>query len=213
MAEHFIVMGDVLKSRAYDGRELMREFKVLVSSCNKRLAEGISSPYTITLGDEFQGVARSLKWAVKTVLYLEESLLGRQLPFALRYVVHYGRIDTPLNRMVAHGMVGPGLTRAREALTDKRRGKPRYLFDLPNARLARQLSRLFGVMGSLSHDWQSKDSGLIVDMLESDDNTKIGFKHGKNRSQIWKRRRSLHVSDYKALRDIAIELSEWKDLQ
>jgi hypothetical protein len=39
MADHFIVMGDILKSSKYDGKELMRDFKGLVSSCNRKLGE------------------------------------------------------------------------------------------------------------------------------------------------------------------------------
>lgn len=208
MADHFIVMGDILRSREYNGTELMREFKDLVSSCNSKLAKGILSPYTITLGDEFQGVARSLHWSVQSLLYLEESTLRKGFPFALRYVVHCGKIDTPLNRRIAHGMVGRGLTRARELLTDKRRGRPRFLFDLPNEDLALQLSLLFGVMASLTRHWQRKDADLIFEMLASADNAAIGAKYGKNRSQIWKRRKNLHVDDYNALRGVAIALSE-----
>jgi len=208
MADHFIVMGDILKSSKYDGRELMRDFKRLVLSCNKKLADGILSPYTVTLGDEFQGVSKSLHWSVQSLLYLEESSLQKGFPFALRYVVHYGRIDTPLNRKIAHGMVGRGLTHARELLTTKHRGLPRFLFDLPNQNLATQLSQLFGVMASITRDWKRRDADLIFDMLSSDDNTAIGAKHGKNRSQIWKRRRNMHVDDYKALRAIAIQLSQ-----
>ncbi len=208
MRDRFIVMGDVLKSRKRNGRELMRDFKALVSSCNKKLAEGILSPYTITLGDEFQGISKSLYWSVQSLLCLEESTLRKGLPFALRYVVHYGRIDTPLNRKVAYGMIGRGLTRARELLTTKRRGLPRFLFDLPKQNVAMQLSQLLGVMASLTRDWKREDMNLIFEMLSSDDNATIGARHGKNRSQIWKRRRNLHVDDYKALRAIVIQLSQ-----
>lgn len=213
MADHFIVMGDILKSRSYEGKELMQEFKALVSSCNRRMAEGILSPYTITLGDEFQGVSKSLYWSSRTILCLEEYALQRKFPFVLRYVVHYGKIDTPLNRRIAHGMVGRGLTRARELLTEKPKGQPRFIFDLPNKNLAMQLSRLFGVMASLSRNWQRKDADLILEMLASDDNAAIAAKHGKNRSQIWKRRRNMRVNEYKALRQVAIELSQLENAE
>ncbi len=207
MADQFIVMGDIINSRKYDGQELMREFRDMISSCNIDLADGIISPYTVTLGDEFQGVAGSLNWSVKSLLYLEKSALRKGFPFALRYVVHYGEIDTPVNRKIAHGMVGHGLTRARELLSDKRRGRPRFVFALPNVTLALQLSRLFSVMASLTRDWLQKDAALIFDMMASDDNAAIGAKYGKNRSQIWKRRKNLHVDDYKVLQQLATELS------
>ncbi len=208
MAYHFIVMGDILKSSKYEGKELMRDFKGLVSSCNKKLAKGIVSPYTITLGDEFQGISKSLYWSVQSLLYLEESVLRKGFPFMLRYVVNYGQIDTSLNRRIAHGMVGYGLTHTRELLTTKHKGLPRFLFELPDQHLAMQLSGLFGVMASLTRDWKQKDIDLIFEMLGSDDNAVIGAKYGKNRSQIWKRRRNMHIDDYKALKTITIQLSE-----
>jgi hypothetical protein len=208
MADQFIVMGDILRSRKYNGRELMREFKDLVSTCNKKLAVGILSPYTITLGDEFQGVAKSLHWSVKSILCFEESLLQKGFPFMLRYVIHYGQIETPLNRKFAYGMLGPGLTQARKLLSDKRRGRPRFLFDLPDRTLAVQLNNLFSVMASLIRDWKPKDTELIFDMLTIEDNSIIGAKYGKNRSQIWKRRKNLHIDDYKALQLVILELSK-----
>lgn len=208
LADHFIVMGDIQHSSAYAGEELMRGFHELVASCNSELGQGILSPYTITLGDEFQGVAASLAWAVRSLVYLEESRLRKGIPYTLRYVVHEGWIDMPVNRTQAYGMVGPGLRRARELLTDKRRGTPRFLFDLPDNRRALQLSRLLGVMYSLMRDWKAKDAGLIFEMLASDNNADIAAKQGKNRSQVWKRRKNLHVDDYRALRETALELSD-----
>jgi SatD family (SatD) len=211
VADQYIVMGDIVHSRAYDGRQLMREFTTLIGSCNTELSAGILSPYTVTIGDEFQGVARSLEWSVRTIIYLEEARLKGEVPFTLRYVVHYGDVATDVNRGVAYGMLGSGLAQAREQLADKRRGRPRFCFDLPNRQLASQLRQLFEVMSSLTRNWKTADAGLIFDMLASGNNDEIANDHGKNRSQIWKRRRSLFVDEYKALRQIVLELSEETD--
>jgi hypothetical protein len=208
MADHHVVMGDIVRSREYDGEQLMREFASLVEACNQELSAGMLSPYTVTLGDEFQGVAGSLLWSVRTILYLEEARLRGEVPFTLRYVVHYGDIATPLNRDVAYGMIGSGLAEAREQLTDKRRGRPRFCLDLPDRELASQLRRLLEVMSSLTRDWKKGDASLIFDMLASENNGEVAAKHGKNRSQVWKRRKNLFVEEYRALREIALELSE-----
>jgi hypothetical protein len=208
MMDRIIVMGDIQQSRTFDGEELIRRFKALITSCNQHLARGIASPYTITLGDEFQGITDSLRWAVESILYLDETILREHLDFAMRYVVHIGAIVTPVNHARAYEMLGPGLTHARELLSDKRRGRAQFIFDLPNRQLGTHLGRVFDVMASIRSSWSNKDIALIFDMLASDNNAAIGFRHGKNRSQIWKRRRSLHISDYAALRMMAIELTE-----
>ncbi len=207
MPGYYIVMGDIVKSSTYEGREMMQEFRSAVDSCNNTLAACILSPYTITLGDEFQGVAESLICSVQSLFSLEESLLGQGNPFKLRYVVHYGEIVTPINPDIAHEMVGPGLANARNLLTDKHKRRPRFVFDLLDKDLSRMLTRLFGVVDSLVQDWSVKDLKLVLDMLSTNDDTEIMSKYGKNRSQIWKRRRSLHISDYVALKECIFSLS------
>lgn len=208
MPNYYVVMGDVIGSRYQEADRLMREFESLVGRANSVFRDGILSPYTITLGDEFQGVARSLQEAVKTILFLEEARLKGEFSAMLRYVVLYGEITTPLNRRLAHGMLGAGLAKAREQLMDKRRGRPRFHFELQDRRQASQLGRLLEVMSALTRDWKLEDADLLFDMLVAANNEEVAVKHGKNRSQVWKRRRNLYVDEYGSLKDIVLELSE-----
>ena len=206
MAKHFILMGDVIGSRRLDPTELRQEIKNLLSSCNRRLKAGILSPYTTTLGDEFQGVARSLKAAAECIFFFEEKRIASQYDFRIRYVAHYGEIQTPINREIAYGMMGPGLTRARALLTMKKRGQPRFCFDLPDSRLADNLIRLCGVIDGLVSRWDRQDYGLISDMLSIPVNERVGAKYGKNRSQIWKRRRHLLIEEYLLTKSVVFDL-------
>lgn len=84
-------MGDVIQSRNYEPSDLRRKFLKLIHACNESMADGILSPYTVTLGDEFQGVASSLNDAVAAIFFLEENSLIRSLNFKLRYVLKWGR--------------------------------------------------------------------------------------------------------------------------
>jgi len=208
MTEHYVLMGDIIKSRVYDAELLIRDFVKLISDCNEKLKYHILSPYTSTLGDEFQGIARSLRSAIETIFYFEEEIIKRSLYFKLRYVVHLGPIETPINSETAYGMLGEGLTRARELLADKRKKRPKFLFDLPNNPDADQLNRLFSVIGSLMADWRNRDYPLIYDMIVFDNDNDVAKRNGKNRSQIWKRRKQLHVADYKNLKKVIFDIAE-----
>ncbi|MDR4503302.1 MAG: SatD family protein [Candidatus Scalindua sp.] len=212
MENYYILMADVVASRRHRGNTLSRDLKQLVASCTTNLASGILSPYTVTLGDEFQGVAKSLHSALESIFYFEETTLKENIRFKLRYVLHYGRIETRLNRKIAHGMMGTGLTRTRELLNQKRRGSPRFLFELANNMLSNQLNRLFRVFDSLITGWREKDYLLISDMLENDNNEEVGARHEKNRSQIWKRRKHLRIEEYKILKEVVFDLIKGKDL-
>lgn len=207
MAHHHILMGDIIDSSQHSNPPKLRnDFMGVVAYCNNALKQEIVSPLTVTLGDEFHGVAASLESALRAVFCMEETILRKKLTFKIRYVAVYGVIDTPINPLKAHTMMGPGLTKAREILTDKARGKPRFRFDLPDIYCMHQLNRLFLVCDGLTNRWAPRDGRLIYDMLTNSHNKEVGALHGKNRSQIWKRRKNLLIEEYQALKEAIIEL-------
>ncbi len=206
---HAILMGDIVASRRGDPRRLTRHFAELIEDANRALLGQVLSPYTITLGDEFQGVARSVFGAVESLLWLEQRRVERGLGFGLRYALHVGAIPVPINPRRAHGMIGPGLTRARELLNDRRPGRRRIRVAVDEAGpyLQRQLARLMVAIEGLIDRWKPKDGALIAEMIASTDNADVGARHGKNRSQIWKRRNTLLIEEYRALADAARDLA------
>jgi hypothetical protein len=206
MPNYFILMGDVIESRKRNATSLRQQLESLLATCNRDLKPNIVSPYTTTLGDEFQGIAGSLHAVAETIFCLDEARIKKQYDFMIRYVAHYGEIQTPINTDVAYGMMGPGLTKARDLLTDKRRGEPRFCFDLPDTRLAENLTRLFSVIDGLTDRWKQRDFSLITDMLASTNNEEVAAKHTKNRSQIWKKRKHLLIEEYRAAKAVIVDL-------
>lgn len=204
--KYFILMGDIIGSHKYKGEMLSQDFRSLVNYCNNYFSSDILSPYTITLGDEFQGVAKSLTSALKSIFYFEETILKREYIFKVRYVLHYGDIETQINKQIAHGMMGKGLATTRKILSHKGRERQKFYFDLTEKLLNDQLNRLFSIIESFSGKWQKKDYLLISDMLSNDSNKDVGAKHGKNRSQIWKRRKHLYIEEYKTVKAIIFDL-------
>ena len=180
----------------------------IISLCNKKLENDIISPYTVTLGDEFQGIATSLHAAIKAIFFMQETVLRKGLAFKIRYVTVYGAIDTPINQLKAHTMMGAGLTKARKILTNKSRGELRFRFDLPSVYTMNQLNRLFLVLDGLTRRWDTGDGLLIFNMLTNPRNKVVGAMHGKNRTQIWKRRRHLLIEEYRALKEAIMELGQ-----
>ena len=206
MADHYIVMGDIIGSRHEDGVSLMPQFKALVAGCNRALAQEVESPLTITLGDEFQGVMASLGASVRVLFHLEEQSLRLNLPFRLRYVVHHGQIDSAINPRSAHEMVGLGLTRARELLNFNPPGSPRLKFALPDRWMERQLTRIFRVVDSITDVWQGAESHQIADLLDQPSNNALAQAWKVARSTAWRRRRSGRVEDYRLLKEVVMDL-------
>jgi hypothetical protein len=108
----------------------------------------------------------------------------------------YGAIDTPINSAIAYGMVGSGLASAREMLTKKRRGRPRFQLDLGGDSYTEELRMVFRLLELLSTHWKEKDYILIRELLWNSDDKTIALQFGKTASQIWKRRKTLQIEEY-----------------
>jgi SatD family (SatD) len=124
-----VLMGDLVGSeRARSVQAVHRTFNKAVDSANKRHAESIASPLTITLGDEFQGLLRTLLTAWSVAAELRLGLLAANV--SCRFVIGTTHLETPVNPKQAWNMMGSGLAAAREKLNDKRTGNA-YRFSLP----------------------------------------------------------------------------------
>jgi hypothetical protein len=205
---YYILMGDVINSSDYELRELGRNLKDLVRSANEDLASRTLSPYTVTLGDEFQGVTRSLSSGIETLFYFEEQRLARKLDFKLQYVLHFGEIETEINPETSYGMLGRGLTQARNKLSEKKRERKRFNFSLVDRELSLQLNRLFEVVDGISGRWKKDDFSLLLDMITIENDREVGEKHGKDRSQIYRRRRTLMVNEFNLLKKVISTLTK-----
>ena len=288
-----ILMGDVVGSRTLESQGVQRALSDAVEAINTQFSPPenskqtnrpqILSPLTITLGDEFQGVVSDLAAAVQILFAFEEYRVQEALPFGLHFVTYVGPIDTELNREIAYGMLGPGLTHARSLLTKKGRGRaqfafggllpdddapmqyggplpldeweiqhgdrgspkdlftqtsPAYLTEATGERMSqgqraaalrlnepsptsgappalawlrfqmRQLTGIFAMLETLTSHWKQKDFALIASMIKHPhDDARVGELHGKNRSQIWKRRKTLRIDDYFTLKGLATEIA------
>lgn len=210
-----ILMADVIQSGSHDATRLSRHLKSMISAANRVKSNGVISPLTVTLGDEFQGVCKSVEAGIKTILWLEHRLRTKPLsiddslnPYGLRYVLHEGIISTPLNSERAHGMLGPGLTKARQLLNHKERGQSRFQISIAEAKLSRQLQRAFRVMDELTQNYKAEDYVFIEMLLHEPDSERIGKKIGRHRTSIGRRRRSLQIGILQNIESLIIDLSE-----
>ena len=198
---YYILMGDVIRSRDYELEKLAEDLRDLVQSANRDFRSKTLSPYTITLGDEFQGVTQSLESGIETLFYFEEQRLARQWDFSVRYVLHHGKIDTEINPETSYGMLGEGLAQARNQLASKKRDRKRFQVSLDDRELGNQINRLFEVLSGITDRWKTDDFTLIHDMIRNENDQEVGDIHGKDRSQIYKRRKTLLVKEYTLLKE------------
>lgn len=187
-------------------QDYLKILKTLTSSCSSEHKSQLLSPYSITINHEFLGIPSSLKTSLQSIFYLEENILDWNIPFQLSYVVLHGEISSPISKKTSIRLMGEGISKARETLEKKKRTHPRILFNIEPKKLNEQLNRLFMVIDSIISGWNISDFSLISDMIKNDNNEEVAVKYRKNRSQVWKRRKTLKISEYKALKQVLLDL-------
>jgi hypothetical protein len=205
---YWIIMADIIKSTDYEGFILQENFKEAVRFINSKFQKKLISPLTITLGDEFQGVCNSLKNSILIILHLEEHILKNHSNFELRYVINYGTIDTPINTEIAYGMLGEGLSQARKMIENLKKADNKYEIKTGIKTKNKALNDAFIILQNIQAKWSSKDDKELVSMfIQYHDYKIIAAKTKVNRSQIWKKEKSLNISSYFAIKNVITYLA------
>ncbi|HMP99775.1 MAG TPA: SatD family protein [Cyclobacteriaceae bacterium] len=201
-------MADIIDSSGKESRKLMNSLRHIVEDVNSNFSKReILSPLTITLGDEFQSVLNSVEVACKVILFIEEKLLARKADFSLRYVIHEGKIDTPINKVRAHEMLGPGLTQSRKLLSSLKSSKERFLIDIDDKEKSEKLSLSFKVYEGLVNQWTTSSRDVVYSFLQEDDYKILSKKLKKDPSTVWRRKHSLMIDEYKSMRELIMKLA------
>ena len=107
------LIGDVVASRGLVERGQFQRRLGKVLTQTSRTAPNLASPYTITLGDEFQAVYRKADFLFADVF----AIMAEIHPVRTRFAIGVGELTTRINPDQALGMDGPAFHDARAALT------------------------------------------------------------------------------------------------
>lgn len=164
---HAVIMGDLVSSETTQSvKRLHTRFNKAIDTANVSRQRDIASPLTITLGDEFQGLTRSLTAALEIARILRLTLLAENID--CRFVIGFASIETPVNRKTAWNMMGPGLAAAREKLGNKQ--DPNTMrFSLPGEDVMETLLDTIGLaITDIQESWTARQMQLVV-MTETTD--------------------------------------------
>lgn len=207
---YHVLMGDVTGSSQRNATDVAAMVRTVSAQANTRFADAILSPLTVTLGDEFQGVLGTAADTLKVLFFLRETVFKDNLaPLHFSWV--FGPIDTPINPKIAHEMIGPALTNARKMLTRKDRARPDIQVDLGNPRQTALMNNVLFALSAIAADWKHKDAALITDLIEGVDISAVAKRHGRDTSSVYRRRETLMIAPYLALKDAATELAALHD--
>ncbi|MDZ7659141.1 SatD family protein [Fodinibius sp.] len=127
MNKQLVLIGDLEDSQSVQNRDREALQEVLLNklkALNTEYGEHIVSPYTITLGDEFQAVFDRADAVFVQMLKIMSAIH----PIGVRFSLAVGDIDTPINTEQAIGMDGPAFHRARRGIEQLKESG--YLFNI-----------------------------------------------------------------------------------
>jgi DNA-binding CsgD family transcriptional regulator len=111
-SKYLAIIGDVVKSRELQARgEFQQRLRSSLSRVNDEFSPFIASDFVVTIGDEFQGLLKSVE-KISQILALIRAEIH---PIEQRVGIGIGGLDTALEP-TAIGMDGPCFHRARDAI-------------------------------------------------------------------------------------------------
>ncbi len=191
MARNYAVLiGDIVLSRTLDNRgAVQRKLAALCAEINKeRKAFKLTSPMTITLGDEFQAVFADTTKLWECIFRTEAAMA----PVEIRFAIGLGPIDTDIKRDSALGMDGPAFYAARAAMEKLKSGNTRYRVE--GLSWDEYLNEVLVLISYNRTKWRKPRVVVLANLLQ-----------GKTIKEICKLVRNTEQAVYRNIRDGALD--------
>ena len=172
---YIAIIGDIKDSRKIASREEVQErLKKTLHDINTKYIRHIASKFTITLGDEFQGLLFNGENTMAIITEIEMKMF----PLRIRFGIGIGGITTEINRELAIGADGLGYYKDREAIENIKKNEKRKQVGEADIRLEISAERqetvdlintILSLMATIKHSWSERQRQTIWDMLEHQD--------------------------------------------
>ena len=187
-----VLTADIHQSRLQaDRQSLQSQIENLLAAANAEFQSEIQVPFSVTLGDEWQGVVKNLAAGYKLATFFLEEFHPTRLAIGLGE----GRIETEWRSRSAE-MDGEAFHRSRQALDEaKKKGRALY-FSSSHPRedlLFNALARLLQIM---REDWSEKQFRKFKVYKKFRNETKTAREIGVSQSDIHQTLLAIHAADY-----------------
>lgn len=154
------IIGDIVKSRQIINRsEAQAKFiHVVEELVNEEFKPYIASKFTVTLGDEFQGLLYD-KYAFMSYEIIKYISLKME-PIMLVYGVGIGCMDVQPNYELAIRSDGPAYHKARTMVTKAKEKKPSICYDI-NSEESELINSLINLIQTYSNKMTSKQREVV----------------------------------------------------
>ena len=189
--DYTVIIGDIVGSKGLTNRKQVQSgFRQILEEMNSKYAKDIASKFTITLGDEFQGLLKRSDHAIRIILEIEKAMN----PVKMRFGVGIGEISTAINFEQSSEIDGPAYHRARamgEYLEANENQHFRPAGNIlisskeENKEIDQLINSLLSVTSVLKLNWTSKQKEIIKNYhLAEENQSKAAERLGIGQSSV-----------------------------
>ena len=161
--KYIIVIGDLISSKRIQERKLMQRKLLKILNKVNTANTSIVSPYTLTLGDEFQAVYSKPSNLFRDLIFIEKNLY----PVKIRLSIAIGSITTSLNKKQAIGMDGPVFHIARDKINELKKSSYRYVISTDDDKDLELYNSILKLISKNIDTWKPPRYGVLLAMLEN----------------------------------------------
>ncbi|MFC3928897.1 SatD family protein [Streptococcus caprae] len=210
---YFAIIGDIVDSKELsERRRHQKELQDCLDVINQTYSSVIASKFSITLGDEFQGLL-SLDAPIFHII----DIIRFSLPsINLRFGVGQGEILTEINPDLSIGADGPAYWLAREAITYVHQkndyGNTQVCVRLADKEAQEIINSLISASEAIKSNWRESQASLLHALLdigtyeEHFDQQELGNRVSLTSSALSKRLKSSNLKVYLRSRNSALHL-------
>ena len=168
---YFAVIGDIKGSKKLTNRDNIQiSLKEILQLVNKRFADSIASKFTITLGDEFQGLLYNSEHLFSILQEIERVMH----PVHIRFGIGIGAITTEIDPNLALGADGPAYYNARMAIDYLKRSEKKNQTEAADIRIEAGegsqlpidlLNTILLLLAAIKKGWSAQQRQVIGNML------------------------------------------------
>lgn len=211
MKKTTVLIGDIDASKKIataNRPQIQKKLDHSFTKLNKKLSDYLLSPLLLTIGDEFQAVAKSPldMWIIVTAL----NSISHELGIRFRFAISHGELLTSINRQAPLKMDGPVFWKARELIEMKNR---RYNFSIEGDPLNSTLMTLGFALEEIENSWTKVQTQYISYFLDEEGRnaSDVARHFNKNPSTIHRMLKKTHLDLYKETQqEIAYLLEGYK---
>jgi transposase len=206
MTSYIVVIGDIEHSKQFHGderKQIQKNLEVILQKLNKDSSQ-IISPYTITLGDEFQVVYDSSSKLFKHIW----TIMANIHPVSVRISIGVDEITTDINRKNALGMDGPAFHKAREQLDLMKEKKLLLSISTKDVKLDKLVNSTFGILDANLRNWKKNRFDILQKLYEGKEVKQISKEIGISEVAVYK---NINAGTLESIRQLTDAISETID--